>query len=267
MPRRYKPASLLILALALLSSNIGNSSENARRVSLAIQSAGMIDYSVHVNINYANVILWNRLALATQDTRPLYFPQNPVLLYSAKACNFALIRLFVGNWGMFGLNPCTMWDEAQHEGSYDWSSLDNWIEAVQGIGAEPLLCIGGKGRLPMGMSENPSSEEGWPLFIDDFAKYCSDIVCHCNIEKHYAVRYWEIWNEARWWDADSISEFTAIFNVAQAQMRAVDPSILVGNDRCASKAFADHYVDHIKGLDFASFHRTPRAIQLNLKMC
>lgn len=244
----------LVLAF-IFSVTLLISSASSLMESQTIPSIGMISYSVRVNINFAKTDLRNSLAVATQDIRTRQIHPYVFQKEKAQACRFKLWRLLIGTWGSFGLNPCIAWDETAHMGTYDWTLLDDWIETVRAMGAEPLLCIGGKDRLPPGMSVDPAAEEGWSLYVEDFAKYCADIVYHCNVEKGYGVKYWEVWNEPSWVDADSIVEFTAIFNTVQAQMYGVDASILFGNDRCTTKHWADYYAEHITGLGFASFHK------------
>lgn len=248
---------LLLIASSFLLSNFITTATGDMEISRTIDSFGQINYSFKVSVDFDKTILNNSLALSVHDVRTTTTPYTPIRLENARAANFKLVRVFIGNvYHLFGISPCTYWNESTHQGTYDWELLDDWIEAIREIGAEPLLVLGGRimgNNLPLGMSVDPSSGDNYfPLHIDDFAKYCADIVYHTNVENGYGIKFWEIWNEAR---DDSQIEFTALYNAVQAQMHNVDPSILIGNDRCNIKRFADYYVDHIKGLDFAAFHK------------
>ena len=223
----------------------------------SISSYGIVSYlngskiRVSVNVDFSKVILTNNLSLGTQIDRLRYFPYNPTLKANAEAIGFGLVRTFIGGWG--GFNVCTYWDEDNKIGIYDWTELDRWIEAILEIQAEPFLCIGRKDGLPEGMKTE--GEEGFPLHYEDFAQYCADIVYHTNIERKYEVRYWEIWNEPMWYDATSLFRFTDLFNVTQAKMHQVDPSILCGNDNSNFKPWFDYFLEHAQGMGFLSFHK------------
>ena len=219
-----------------------------------ISSTGSINYSpIVVKVDYGNRTSINGLTLGTQINDWAEFPYKQVPMDKAKAVNLGLIRIFVGGSGDFIV--CTNWNEATRTGTYDWTRFDGIIQAIFDVGAEPLVTIGGDNRLPSGMSVNSASEEGYPLDPKDFAKYCADIVRHCDIEKGWGIKYWEIWNEPIWYNRNSITEFVSIFNEAQAQMHAVDPSILCGNDMSNIKNWFEDYLANAQGMGFLSFHK------------
>jgi len=157
---------------------------------------------------------------------------------------------------------CSCWNEVSHTcDSWNWEWLDLTIEAIQRVGAEPIIAIGGASHqggkiiywLPPGMTGNYDSTY-YPN-PEDFGNYAVEIVKHVNIDKGYDVKYWEIWNEPH--PCASIGNFTSLFNKTQEQMRNVDPdtSIKISTDRMNVKPLADYFVDHAEGVDFISFHK------------
>ena len=242
-----------LLIIILFSFTPSINAKELIQTTYVFPSNGIINYPVQVYVNFNNITLENTLLIGAHDGRPYWTPTQQLLMDLAKDANLRMLRLLVGRWHIFSLEPCSYWNETTRTGTYNWSEIDKWIEAIKGIGMEPLLCIGGQGALPIGMSEK--GEHGFPLYVDDFAKHCSNIVYHLNIEKGYNVKYWEIWNEATCNDEASVAQFTEIYNIVQLKMHSEDPSILCGNDRCLIPRFVDYYVDHIHGLNFASFHK------------
>jgi len=218
---------------------------------------------VNVNVNFDNQIGTNNLSLGTQfntwhwTVKP-GIPDVYELIEKAKLSNFGLVRIMVG-WEN-GLQPCTNWDEETYTGTYDWTELDRFIQAIMEIGAYPLICIGGGSKqrgywLPRGMIGDWRGT-GFPL-DESFGTYCADMVKHINVEKGWNVTYWEIWNEPEetLQNPSLLVNFTRTFNNAQQYMHNVDPAILLGNDCSCFKVFFDYFVEHAQGVGFLSFHK------------
>lgn len=194
---------------------------------------------------------------------------NKTLVDRIKPLNISMMRFQLNRWDFYDLpkhNLCSYWNETTHScENWDWYILDLFIEAIQKIGAEPIITIGGYDNylgyerywIPPGMTENyagtfyPSPE--------DFGNYSAEIVKHVNIDKGYNVKYWEIWNEPYPCDTYGTytglnDKFTYLFNKTQERMHYVDPSIKISTDRMNIKPLADYFVDHANGTGFISFH-------------
>lgn len=221
------------------------------------------EVKVEVNVDYEKRIGTINLSLGAQFHSWMNIPSIPELKDKAKQCNFGLVRLFIGFEQ--GFKPCTSWNEETHIGTYDWTELDEIIQTIKEIGAEPLICIGGEEShsgywLPNGMVGNWKGT-GFPS-NESFGTYCADIVHHINIEKEWNVKYWEIWNEPDIWsdhwvsiDPNKLANFTKTFNNAQRYMHNIESGIVCGNDHSDWKDFLDYFAEHAEGVGFLSFHK------------
>lgn len=212
---------------------------------------------VSLAVDYNNQIGTNNLTLGTHFDEWYEIPTKPELQSKANECHFGLVKVWLHDF-----EPCTYWNSETHTGTYDWTRLDKIIQTIKGIGATPLLCIGGGSStgpegywLPVEMIGDCEGT-GFPS-NESFGIYCADIVYHVNIEKKWNVTYWEIWNEPSDVLTDEIkrADFTKTFNNAQEYIRNVDSNILCGSDRSAYKSFFDYFVDHAQGVGFLGFHK------------
>lgn len=233
-----------------------------------IETLGLIGYpaSVYVTVDFNQIIAVNNLSLGVNigDNFDFAKLRNDITLQGkVGACQFRLIRLF-----MHEIQPCTQWNESLHEGTYSWALFDRTIERVFELEAEPLLVLASgnletKYWLPRGMNGNylnskfPSNES--------FGAFCAAVVKHCNVERNWRIRFWEVWNEPEFLmsnattnelcsDPGRISNFTRLFNFAARSMHEVDPTVLCGHGFSAIKAFFDHFVDSSDELGFFSIH-------------
>lgn len=102
--------------------------------------------------------------------------------YELRNLNLKYIRLFVQEY--YHVYP--------DHGVYDWRKLDESVEAILGVGAQPVMCICFKPRVLFPKLDDtvvhPESYEEWQAVV-------SAMVRHYNVEKKYGIQYWEVGNE------------------------------------------------------------------------
>lgn len=120
-------------------------------------------------------------------------------------------------------------------GKFNWTKLDDEIEAVQKRGGEVMINLFGT---PSHLASDPAAKV--PAFTppSDFkayADFCAEIVRHVNIEKKYNVRFWEFWNEpsggwfwSTWKSQGGSESFFRLYSMVARAIKAVDPDALVG---------------------------------------
>lgn len=157
-------------------------------------------------------------------------------------------------------NTYTLYDPAT--GRYDWTKLDQEIEAIQKSGATVMLNIFG---MPQWLSKDPEQKLGawwWAPPRDEqrWARYVGDIVRHVNHDKHYNIKYWEFWNEpsggyffTHWKLGKELC--WRLYEVTARAVKEADPTALVGG-------FGDnvHYPEHYR--DWFEYCR-PRQIPID----
>ncbi|MCE5270980.1 hypothetical protein LLH00_06810 [bacterium] len=137
-----------------------------------------------------------------------------------------MIRLFVQEY--FHLNPAP--------GQYHWETLDRSIENIRATGAEPLLSLCFKpGTLyPKVDPEivHPTDYAAWEALIEA-------LVRHCNQEKGYGIRYWEVGNEVDQSEAGGCpylfkpEDYEVYYAHSAAAVRRADPEAKVGGPALA----------------------------------
>ncbi len=246
-----------IFTVALIATAAANSVTSPEPASPILTTSPS---SISVQADYGGRIGENNLSVGAQTWS--WLPGHPEVWGQVAAAKFSLIRVFVSN-----VEPALFWNETTHTGSYDWRSLDGTIKAIESVGAQPMLVIGGWGPsgylLPPGMVGNYSGSS-FPS-DRDFDTYAASIVRHLNIEEGWRVRYWEVWNEPYIWRINQsgryytemglVANFTRLFNAAQQSMHTVDSKILIGNDRSNFRHFFDYFVRNAVGVGFLSFHK------------
>lgn len=141
---------------------------------------------------------------------------------------------------------------------WNWEKLDREIENIKGSGAEVMINLFGT---PSWMSTAPKAKV--PAFAPprdyrEYADYCAAIVRHVNLEKHYGIKYWEIWNEPSgnyFWTGwkQGKETFFELYAVTAKAIKAADPAIKVGG-------FADnaYYLEHYRDFfAYAKSHNAP----------
>ena len=233
-----------------------------------IDTVGRVNYpaDIVVTADFEQVIAVNNLSLGVNIGDDFDFSKwrNDVTLREkVVACSFRLVRLFIHE-----IQPCTQWNETLQSGEYSWELFDRTIERVLEMDAEPLLVLASGNLetrywLPHGMNGNYQNSK-FPS-NESFGAFCADLTRHCNIEKNWHVRFWEIWNEPEFCTSDPdtgelspdlgrISNFTKLFEYAAHAMHNVDSTVLCGHGFSAIKSFFDYFVANSEGLGFFSIH-------------
>lgn len=204
---------------------------------------------VDLTVDYTNQIATNLLRLGTQLLPWIWHFEgwSSGLRDKARALKFGLMRMLTGD---VDIQPCTHWDETTHSGTWDWGLFDAVIQAIYESGAEPLVCIGGKGYYPPGMSVDPDS--GLPVNFETFAEYCVDILEHCK-SKGWNIKYWEVLSESGEWGYHV--ETTELFNLCAERMHTVDPSILIGHNKAWIPPFFHEFLSNAQGMGFLAFNK------------
>lgn len=159
--------------------------------------------------------------------------------------------------------PHALYDAAA--GRFDWTKLDAEIEAVQRAGGEVIINFFGT---PRHLASDPGAKI--PAFTPPgdfraYADFCAEIVRHVNIEKKYAVKYWEFWNEPSgnhfWTDWNRGSDrFFELYALVAKAVKKADPSALVGGFGDNAQ-YPEHYRRYFRSvkknrapLDFLTIH-------------
>jgi len=149
------------------------------------------------------------------------------------------------------------------EKNYFFGTTDKVItEAVKhGITVMYRLGMGTESSRPRLFSEIPPDPQKW-------ARICVNIIRHYNEGWangfHYAIPYWEIWNEAdlqQYWPG-TVEQFNVQYEEAALAIRAYDPNLKVGGCALADpdrtdgfvEAFMDHVTQRNLPMDFFSWH-------------
>jgi len=140
--------------------------------------------------------------------------------------------------------------DAENPKSYNFVPSDRLVASIKSAGAEPLFRIGRSSG-----AANP------PADLDKFAQIARHVVLHYNQgwDKgfHYAIRYWEIWNEADsklFWTG-SPQEYYALYDKTARAILSADPIALVGGPALSKPLIAGPYRE--KFLDFVRWNRLP----------
>lgn len=224
-----------------------------------IPSAGYIACvpTLQASVDFEKIIGKNNLSLGMQIHGYDGFPEEPTLQQNARI-GFKIVRVFVSKDKC--TEPCLFWNETSFTGVFDWSRLDQLVNSISGIGAEPLLNIGAgefpELIVPSGMSQNYMGTN-FPN-PDSFGSYVAVIAGHL-ISIGRRVKYWEIWrtphirNDTGWIDPALVLNYTQFFNVVQDYIHRVDASALVSSDRTFYRAFFDVFVRHARGVGYLGF--------------
>ena len=109
-------------------------------------------------------------------------PQVALHTMELRNLNLKYVRLFVQEY--YHVYP--------EHGVYDWRKLDDSVDAIRAIGAQPVMCLCFKPRVLFPKLDDtivhPESYEEWQAVI-------SAMVRHYNVEKKYGIQYWEVGNE------------------------------------------------------------------------
>jgi xylan 1,4-beta-xylosidase len=142
--------------------------------------------------------------------------------------------------------------------SYRFGPTDRLIASIKSVGAEPLFRVGRS----IGAAADP------PADLDKYADIVRHVVLHYNKGWdhgfHYAIRYWEIWNEPDFkvfWTA-SPQLYYALYDKTARAIKAADADALVGGPTISKPldagAYREGFLDYMRSnrvpLDFFSWH-------------
>jgi len=217
-------------------------------------------------MNISRVIGINNLSLGVQlDWEWKAWFDSPTRRELARNASFRIIRFFDFRPTTPRLMPCTYWDEASQTGTWDWTNVDNLVQAIFDIGAEPLICFGWpfanstktQKNIPPGMALDPITELPYP---NSYAKYCTKWVKHFK-EKGWPVRYYEIMNEPQFYfgwnpsNTTKLANYIELWNTTARSMRKENPNILISHDASTVKWVFDYWLLHGDDVDYLDFHK------------
>jgi xylan 1,4-beta-xylosidase len=138
-----------------------------------------------------------------------------------------MIRLFVQEY--FNLYPA--------HGKYHWTTLDKSIETILATGAKPLMCLCFKPKVLFPKIDDrivtPNSYPEWEQLIEH-------LVHHCNVEKKYGIKYWEVGNEVDIGESGGSpykftpEEYTEYYRHTTDAILRADPEAKVGGPALAN---------------------------------
>lgn len=233
--------------------------------SVFVSSNGLINKwpTVDVFINASQVIGINNLSLGLQlDWEWKAWLDNPIRRQLVKDANFRLIRFFDFRPTAPRLMPCIQWDEASQTGVWDWTNVDNLVQTILDIGAEPVICFGWaclktQETIPLGMPVDLTTQLPNP---NSYAKYCTKWVKHFK-EKGLPIRYYEIMNEPQFYfgwnpsNTTKLANYVELWNAAARSMRQENPNILISHDASTVKWVFDYWLLHGDDFDYLDFHK------------
>jgi xylan 1,4-beta-xylosidase len=148
--------------------------------------------------------------------------------------------------------------DPENAASYHFAATDRLIASIKSVGAEPLFRVGRS----IGAAADP------PADLDKYAQIVHHVVLHYNKGWdqgfHYAIRYWEIWNEPDFkvfWTG-SPQSYYALYDKTARAIKAADGEALVGGPTIAKPldagAYREGFLDYAQSnhlpLDFFSWH-------------
>ena len=163
------------------------------------------------------------------------------------------------------------WPAIEREKSrYDFSSLDEPVNAARANGITPFVCLSNGNRLYSGTIPNP--DPNWrliygvkpaPPILDEAAtaawlRYVDAVIAHAKDR----VTHWEIWNEpnhyAYWGAPPDAAAYGKLVRLTAARIRAVQPDAVIIAGALAGldpKFVADFLAeDTAHAVDVVSFH-------------
>jgi alpha-N-arabinofuranosidase len=142
------------------------------------------------------------------------------------------------------------------ESSYDFTSTDRELEAINRVGAEILFRLGESWGSPVTYVA-PQDHAAWAQAAVHVAKHYNDGWADGF---HWDVEYWEVWNEPdiQFWTGTP-EEYYQLYEAAARALKAYDPTLKVGGPGlcCQNdflKGFLAYCRDHDVPLDFVSWH-------------
>jgi hypothetical protein len=140
-------------------------------------------------------------------------------------------------WPQPGPSAIRLWDAGTSwttingaPATYDWSTLDRWLDLAQQNGADVVYTFG---RTPQWASSNPTDTscsygpgQCWPpVDLSNWDNFVSAIVTHSAAR----IKFWELWNEPdapNHWSGDTATLVTMSQHAYQI-IKSIDPSATV----------------------------------------
>ncbi len=163
------------------------------------------------------------------------------------------IRVFVQEY--FDLYPA--------HGQYHWATLDRLIETVLATGAKPILCLCFK---PPVLFPRIDHHTVHPTDYDEWEELIFQLVKHCNEEKQFGIKYWEVANEPDIGESGGCpylfqpGDYVVYYSRTAEAIRRADPAAKVGGPALSDchSAIGDALIEHCGNsetpLDFFSWH-------------
>jgi len=176
-----------------------------------------------------------------------------------------------GELGVKWTRFLAVWPTIEREkGRYDFSSLDEPVNAARAHGITPFVCISNGNKLYSGTIPNP--DPNWrliygvkpaPPILDDAAmaawlRYVDAVIAHAKDR----VTHWEIWNEpnhyAYWGGPPDAASYGKLVRLTAARIRAAQPDavIIAGALAGLDPQFVSGFLaeDTAHAVDIVSFH-------------
>jgi len=217
--------------------------------------------------NFSEKLLDNNLQLGVQldwnDWKKIINNQNYQDYVTAFNCKLYRIFVFrqdgIGEEGVNNTGPIIEWNSIYHNGTFDWTEMDQLIEKIHELGGEPMLCL----MYPYRNSSihhkptNMTTDEftGLPD-PDDWAEYCR-VWVHKYGDK---VRFWEVMNEPDlYWGLDieesgKVENLTNIYLAAYHAMKNESSSILISHSEVQDYDIFQNYTNDGIPFDYLNFH-------------
>jgi hypothetical protein len=209
----------------------------------------------------------NKLQLATQEGYGYVnaFTYSSAEQNLAKNINIKLFRIWTWDPGYTTTAhpPCSSWSDASKTGIFNWTDVDNFVDAVHSIGAEPMLEFAygapdgnSLSHLPNGMGTNATTGLPNP---DSFAAYAATWVSHfLSVGK--TVKYYQVVNEPAsyfGWNAKNatrLAYFMDLYNKTYNAMKNVNSNIVIDFDTNYFQPILDYAINNNIPLDAIDYH-------------
>ena len=193
--------------------------------------------------------------------------------WGVQAGDSARVALFdrAGDLGVKWTRFLAAWPVVEREkGRYDFSSVDQPVNAARANGVTPFVCLSNGNKLYSGTIPNP--DPNWrliygvkpaPPILDEAAlaawlAFVDTVVAHAKDR----VTHWEIWNEpnhyAYWGGPPDATAYGKLVRLTAARIRAVQPKavIIAGALAGLDPKFTAGFLaeDTAQAVDIVSFH-------------
>lgn len=211
----------------------------------------------NVIVDTNTVILNNQLSLGFMlSFEAKTWSESASLTQLASKVHFGIIRIV-----SYQVEPCVQWNEPTKTGAFDWTRVDQIIQKIFQVGAEPLIVLGYSNPstgviVPPSMAIDPNTGLPNP---DSWAAYCTEWANHFQ-KVGLPVRFYEIinepWSYFGWNNYTKIGCYMNVFNASTQAMRDQNANVLLGFDGSDRKPVLTYWLSNGgANLDFISFHK------------